>query len=122
MARVLIVEDEELLSAAFRLILERDNHTVEIANNGKKALPLAANFNPDIIFLDLLMPVMGGLDFLEQYKPKPNASTPIIVVLSNLQNEKNVEQARKLGAHSYIVKSQMTPTDLSSTVTKLLSK
>lgn len=110
--RILLVEDEELLSSAFTTILKKDGHEVAVAPNGKKALEIIPQFKPDLIFLDLLMPEMGGVEFLKQYKPVSDCHPPIIV-LSNLHDQEIIEQVRTLGAQDYVVKSQITPAQMS---------
>lgn len=112
----MIVEDEELLSNAFRLILEKDGHKVEIAANGAEGLKLAASFKPELILLDLLMPKMGGIEFLENFEPIIKKEKHIVIVLSNLQNQKNVDRALELGATKHLIKSQVTPGELSKLV------
>lgn len=106
--RILLIEDEELLSSAFSLILQKDGYEVRVAENGKKALQLIPEYKPDLIFLDLLMPVMGGVDFLKKYKPGDDSHPPVVVI-SNLHDQEIVEEVRGLGASDYVVKSQMTP-------------
>lgn len=120
MPRVLIVEDEELLSNAFRIILEKDGHKVEVAENGAVALDVAPDFKPDVILLDLLMPKMGGLEFLEKYQHLLKKSKLSVVVLSNLQNQEKINKAKALGAKQYLVKSQVSPSALSKLVKELL--
>ncbi len=121
MPKVLIVEDEELLSNAFRIILEKEGHIVKTAHDGSEALSSVHDLKPDVILLDLLMPGMGGLEFLEKYLPTAPNPRPLIVVLSNLQNEDSIKQATELGADKYMVKSQITPQVLIELVNQLLA-
>jgi CheY-like chemotaxis protein len=67
MASILVVEDDKDLNQAYKLILEHEGHAVATAFNGEEALTLAETDEPDLILLDLLMPIMGGLDFLKHY-------------------------------------------------------
>ena len=64
MKRILIVEDEKPLREAFAFLLTQEGYEVELAENGKVALKKLAAFRPDLILLDMLMPVMNGLEFL----------------------------------------------------------
>jgi DNA-binding response OmpR family regulator len=122
MADVLVVEDDSLLSNAYQLILERDGHQVQVAENGQVALELAEKHEPEIILLDLLMPTMGGIEFLEKYSPEDKHPDTTIVILSNLGDEKEVQKAMSLGAYKYIVKAQATPIQLSMLVNNLIRK
>jgi two-component system, OmpR family, alkaline phosphatase synthesis response regulator PhoP len=122
MAQVLVVEDDRLLSHAYQLILEKDGHNVQVAENGQQALELAKKHEPEIILLDLLMPTMGGIEFLEKYSPTTKHPQTTIVILSNLGDEHEVQKAMSLGAYKYIVKAQATPIQLSMLVNNLIRK
>lgn len=117
--KILIVEDEDLLSSAFTIILETDGYKVTVARDGSEALKAIPDFKPDLILLDLLMPRMGGVEFLEKYVPSVGIVPPI-VVLSNLHDNEIITQVKKIGAKDYVVKSQMTPDKLSTLVKKYL--
>lgn len=118
--RILLVEDEELLSNAFSMILEKAGYDVVVAKNGKEALGVIPDFEPEVIFLDLLMPEMGGVDFLKRYKPVSTLK-PAIVVLSNLHDQEVLEEVQQLGITDYVVKSQMTPAHMVKLAAKLVA-
>jgi DNA-binding response OmpR family regulator len=122
MADVLVVEDDGLLSHAYQLILEKDGHRVQVAENGQRALELVKAYEPEIILLDLLMPIMGGIEFLEKYDPIAKHPKTTVVILSNLGDEREVQKAMSLGAYKYIVKAQATPIQLSMLVNNLIRK
>ena len=122
MAHVLIVEDDKVLNQAYKLILEKEGHRVETAFNGAEALDKAEAEEPDIILLDLLMPIKSGLEFLEDYHVTSKHPRVKIVILSNIGNEKEAEKGMKLGAYKYIVKAHASPHDLSVLVNHLISK
>lgn len=121
MATILIVEDDKVLNNAYVMILERDGHHVETVFDGKEALGRVKTLKPDIILLDLLMPNVSGIQFLEQFQPLSHPETKVIV-LSNMGDEKLVDQARELGAHKYIIKAHTTPCQLSLMVTHATSE
>lgn len=122
MARVLVIEDDKVLNQAYKLILEREGHTVDTAFNGAEGLDKADAKEPDIILLDLLMPTMGGLEFLEEYDAPAKHPHVRIVILSNIGNEKEAEKGMKLGAYKYIVKAHASPQDLAVLVNHLINK
>lgn len=119
MPSVLVVEDDSVLSKAYELILKNDGHEVLLAPNGKKALSIAEAKKPKVILLDLLMPIMDGIKFLETLK-RSSQFDPTVIVLSNLGDEKKVKEAMSLGAYKYIVKSHATPMQLSMLVKRAL--
>ncbi len=122
MANILIIEDDKLLSDAYKLILKRHGHKVSTAYNGKQGLEKATEQAPKIILLDLLMPEMGGIEFLEKYNKQGKPAGVSIVILSNLGDEKKVQKAMTLGAYKYIVKAHAKPEELAMVVDHLVSK
>jgi len=121
-AKILIVEDDTDLNAAYKLILERDNHTVKSAFNGQEALEVLKSFEPDLILLDLLMPIMGGLEFLQNYelhKKHPNVK---VLIFTNMENSPEVSEAYKLGAHRAIIKSWTAPQNLTRVINDALAE
>ena len=120
MADILIVEDDKDLNAAYKIILEKEGHAVETAFNGEEALGKLDAFNPQLILLDLLMPVMGGLEFLKNFdlKKQPNVK---VLIFTNMENSPEVNEAYKLGAHRCIIKSWTAPQNLSRVVNDALS-
>ena len=115
MANVLVIEDNKTLNQAYKLILQREGHDVRVAYNGKEGLELVKLVEPELILLDMLMPVMNGVEFLEKYKPSDHPKTKIII-LSNLNEDNEVQQALQLGAQKYILKANTSPQDLISQV------
>lgn len=122
MAKILIVEDDKILNQAYEMILKKQGHDVEIAENGAAALEKAESFKPAIIFLDLLMPVMDGLQFLKEYDALEKNKKVHIIVLSNLGDDARVKKAMKLGAYKYIVKAHASPTQLAIMVNHVITK
>jgi CheY-like chemotaxis protein len=119
MANVLLIEDDNSLSAAYSIILGSKKHTVETACNGKEALEKLKKVKPEIILLDLLMPVMGGLEFIKKYKPQ-NHEDVSIILLTNMPSSHEVDQCVKLGVETVVIKSSLTPTALLRLVDKNL--
>lgn len=115
MAKVLIVEDNETLNEAYKLILSKDGHDVTTAFNGEEGLEKLSEVTPDLILLDMLMPKMDGLEFLRNFDAKKFSKTTIII-LSNLNEDEQVEEARRLGAHRYILKANTSPRELAARV------
>lgn len=106
---ILIVEDDLTLNEAYKTILEMAHYEVYTAFNGEEALQVAERHSPAIIFLDLRMPVMDGIGFLEKYQPKQNHPDVSIVVFSNYDMQAEVDQAYELGAQRYVLKAMASP-------------
>ena len=112
-ATILIVEDDVALNDAYALILGgAGNYSVQRAYNGKEALEnIDKNGDPDIILLDLRMPVLDGIGFLREYDPKAHPGTTI-VVFSNYDAHKDIDEAYSLGIERYVLKARAAPKDL----------
>lgn len=116
MARILVVEDDRDLNRAYCIILRHEGYEVETAFDGQEALDKLKGFEPDLILLDLLMPVMGGLEFLQHWnKPKRPANTKVLI-FTNMENSPEVTEAYKLGAHRCIIKSWTAPHNLARVI------
>lgn len=120
MANILIVEDDKDLNAAYKIILEKEGHTVEVAFNGKEALRKLGSFEPQLILLDLLMPIMGGLEFLQHYNQTTEHPDVKILIFTNMENSPEVTEAYKLGAHRCIIKSWTAPQHLARVINDAL--
>ncbi len=120
MARILVVEDDRDLNNAYCVILRNEGHEIATAHDGRQALTRLKNFAPDLILLDLLMPVMGGLEFLQNYDLLQGKADVKVLIFTNMENSPEVEQAYKLGAHRCIIKSWTAPHNLAKVVTDSL--
>lgn len=112
-ATILIVEDDADLNEAYQLILTSAGYSVLSAYNGREALDILdeKEIEPAIIFLDLRMPVMNGIEFLEAYDAPLHPLTTVIV-FSNYDAQKEVDEAYALGAERYILKARASPKEL----------
>jgi DNA-binding response OmpR family regulator len=117
--RVLVVEDEPALNAAYRIILEKAGYGVATAFDGNEALKQAGEQDPDIILLDLKMPRMDGIAFLETYQPKLLKEKPKIIVFSNFDLQDEIDRAFMLGADKYVLKAWAAPKDLLKIVSEV---
>ncbi|MEM7344396.1 MAG: response regulator [Chloroflexota bacterium] len=104
MLKILIVDDEPEMQELFRLMLVQLETELYYAQNGEEAVEIATVVQPDIILMDLMMPVLGGLEACRQLKSNPaTASTPIIIV-SAMNQHQEVDAAKEAGAFSYLSK------------------
>lgn len=120
MANILVVEDDRDLNNAYKIILENEGHSVEAAFNGQEALKKLDNFTPDLILLDLLMPIMGGLEFLQHYDLVDKHPKVKVLIFTNMENSPEVTEAYSLGAHRCIIKSWTAPQNLARVITDTL--
>lgn len=111
MTTILLVEDEQLLAQAYTFLLQSQGYKVVCAVNGQDGLDKLPKTKPDLILLDMMMPVLDGLGFLRKYKASQYHNTRVIL-LSNMQSPEYVNQAMALGAYRYELKSSLAPTEL----------
>ncbi|HLH71582.1 MAG TPA: response regulator [Candidatus Dormibacteraeota bacterium] len=113
---VLLVEDDAALADMYRLKLEQDGYTVRVAGDAEAALVMLERELPDLIFLDIRLPRMDGLAFLERLRAAPRTRGIPVVIVSNYSEEELVQRGLQLGALEYLIKSQTTPGRLSQGV------
>jgi CheY-like chemotaxis protein len=109
--KILIVEDDKFLRQAYNNILSNQSFDVKIAADGKEGLDIANAWKPDVVLLDLLMPVMDGIDFLKAFNAPEHPETKIIV-FSNLSMPEKVNEAITLGAVNFKTKAMFTPREM----------
>lgn len=117
--KILIAEDDKFLAKAYKMKLVKQGHEVQVEGDGKLALAAAAEFKPDVILLDLIMPNMDGFTFLETIKADEELKGIPVIVASNLGQEEDLKKAKSLGAADYIIKSNMSLEDLIEKVESL---
>lgn len=110
--KILIVEDELALLEAYQMILEKAGYSVNIAHDGEEALTVADAIEPELILLDLRMPRLDGIGFLQRYQLKDQHPHVKVVVFSNLDTQTDIEKAYALGAERYILKAWASPKEL----------
>lgn len=109
---ILIIEDELMLQQAYKMILEHAGHTVMTANNGVEGLDQVAAHKFDVILLDMLMPKMGGMEFMKATDVKTKHPDTKIILFSNLSNESHQQHMDKLGVDKQFLKSKISPKEL----------
>jgi two-component system response regulator VicR len=121
MAKILIVEDEKLLNEAYELVLKKEGHEVQTAFNGQDALDAFTRARPELVLLDLRMPKMDGVEFLKQLEKKGDYSDVHIIVFSNYDEQKEIDEAFAHGATRYILKAWSSPKELVKVVNETLN-
>ena len=121
MAKILIIEDDPLMSRMYQKIFSFEGYEVDIANNGMDGLEKVRSQKPDLILLDIMMPKMNGLEVLSKLKSDPETKSLPVVILTNLAGEKDAETAMSKGAVKYIVKSEYEPKQVANMVKEVLA-
>ncbi len=121
MARILIIEDDPLMSRMYQKIFTFEGYEVELADNGADGLEKVRSQKPNLILLDIMMPKMNGLEVLSKLKSDPATKALPVVILTNLAGEKDAETAMSKGAVKYIVKSEYEPKQVANMVKEVLA-
>ena len=106
MKKILFIEDESALQKTFGEILKQEGYEMISALDGETGLRLAKSEKPDLILLDLILPKMHGFDVLKKIKEDKEIKHIPIIVLTNLEDIKDVDRAIGLGATTYLVKAK----------------
>ncbi len=110
--KILLVEDDEALSAVYKSRLEIEGFEVKSVYNGEEALSAAIDFRPDLVLLDAMMPKISGFDVLDILRNTPETADVRVVMLTALSQPKDKERAETLGVDDYLVKSQVVIGDV----------
>lgn len=110
--KILIVEDEAPLRNAVSDTLTFEGFTVFQAKNGQEGLDIAFKEHPDLILLDLMMPIMDGLTMLEKLRQDEWGSGAAVILLTNINDPEKVAQATEAGSYDFLVKSDWNIEDV----------
>jgi len=119
--KVLLIEDNDSLIEMYLQQFMRDGFDTEVAKNGAWGIKLAKNKIFDIIILDMVMPAMDGHRALKDLRSDGRTKDIPIIILSNSAQENDIEKARQEGASAYLLKSSVTPIQITREIFKLLS-
>ncbi|MBI1297077.1 PAS domain S-box protein [bacterium] len=103
-SRVLIVDDEPIMRNMIRLVLEREHYTIAEAKNGAEALEMVASFRPDVVLMDLSMPVMDGFEACVHLQKGDADHKPLVLMVTAYDDKESVSKAYAAGAIDYITK------------------
>jgi DNA-binding response OmpR family regulator len=120
--KILIVEDDNVMRNLLTDQLGREYEIVQ-AENGELGLKFAESFRPDLIILDLLLPVLGGLDMLELLRKKedPELANTKVIIFSNFSDNTFLLRAQGLNVLGYYIKANTEIADLLEKIKKSLT-
>jgi DNA-binding NarL/FixJ family response regulator len=115
--RVVIADDQAMVRAGFRMILETepDIEVVGEAEDGAQALSVVRRLQPEVVLMDIQMPVMDGLEATRQLLESGNGGQPRILILTTFERDEYIFKALRLGASGFLIKNA-SPEDLISAV------
>ncbi len=122
MKKVLIIEDDPFLSEMYAAKFAESGFEAEVASDGGQGLTKVAEFKPDLVLLDIVLPKMDGFEILKKIKENDELKGIPVILLTNLGQKNEVEKGLSLGAEEYIIKAHFTPTAVVAKVKDVLNK
>jgi len=118
--KILIVEDEVSILEMYRFKLAKEGFSVATAMNGETGLAECREFMPDLILLDLKMPILTGDEMLKKLRHTKWGANMRVVILTNISKDEAPHSLRLLNVDRYIVKAHYTPAQVVETVNEIL--
>lgn len=119
--KVLVIEDETALSELLSEKFAHEGFKVRSAESAETGIKLALQNHPDLILLDLILPQMDGLTMLKKLRKDNWGKGVPVIILSNLNDQKKVSEAMKIGVYDFLVKSNVKLSDVVEEVREVLS-
>ncbi len=119
--KILVVDDDPFLLDIYVMKFKEQGFKVETATDGVAALEKIGTAKPDIVLLDVVMPVMDGFDVMKKIKENKIPRLYKIIFLTNFGQKEDVERGMELGADGYIIKAHFTPSEVAEKVKELLN-
>lgn len=118
--KILIIEDDPFLAGMYVTKFGMEGFSVDLANDGRQGLKKAKDWHPDLILLDILLPIMDGFQVLQSLKRDEDTQEIQVVLLTNLGQKDDVERGLSLGAADYLIKAHFMPGEVIEKVRRLL--
>jgi len=112
MTKIAIIEDDAVINQMYRMKFEADGFEVQVADNGRSGIDMVQSYMPDLILLDLQMPEMTGDEALSKIRSQPWGANIPVIILTNTGIEESPKSLKELNIHSYIVKAELTPSQV----------
>lgn len=119
--KILVVEDDSFLAGMYVTKLGLEGFSVDLAGDGKDGLRKVREWKPDLVLLDIILPVMDGFKMLELMKADEDTRQVPVILLTNLGAKGDVERGLGLGAADYLIKAHFMPSEVVEKVKRLLA-
>ena len=118
--KIAVIEDNQAIADMYRFKLETEGYIVNVAYNGVEGLALIKSFKPELILLDIKMPVMSGDVMLTKLRSTNWGNTLKVIVLTNISKDEAPAGLRLLNVERYIVKAHHTPQQVIDIIKEVL--
>ena len=121
MKKILLVEDDQFLITVYKVKLKQMGYDVTFLTDGSEVLKTAIETKPDLIMLDIVMPIKDGFQVMRELKENSETKDIPVMVLTNLNGENDKKTLLDLGAVLFIVKSSYSFLEVSNMIKEVLS-
>ena len=118
--KILVVDDDSFILDMYIIKFKEQGFQVETAMDGEEALKKIETVKPDIVLLDVVMPIMNGFDVIQKIQESKMPRTYKILFLTNFGQREEIERGMSLGADGYIIKAHLTPSEVMEKVKEVL--
>jgi DNA-binding response OmpR family regulator len=119
-ARILVVDDDQVIQQLLKVNLELEGYAVEVASDGEEALALYPEFQPNLVLLDIMMPKLDGWEVARRLNANEGGRPPIVLLSARAQDA-DVQKGHDLGAAAYVTKP-FDPIELLDLIAGLLTQ
>ncbi len=119
-AKIVLIEDDLAIVQMYRMKFEAEGFDVAYASDGQQGLEVVKDFQPDLVLLDLMMPIMGGAEMLEIMRKEDWGKNIKVIILTNMGESEAPANLKDLSVDSFIVKADLTPKQVAERVTQAL--
>jgi DNA-binding response OmpR family regulator len=120
MKKILVVEDDKFIANAYRVKLTKAGFEIKMAYDGEEALEILKGFTPDLMLLDLIMPIKDGFTVLAEIRANPKWASIPVLVTSNLGQKEDIDRGMQLGANGYVIKTDLSMDELVTKINSLI--
>jgi CheY-like chemotaxis protein len=121
--KIFIIDDDSFLLSMYSMKFEKNGFETKVIANGSDALEILRDgYKPDILIIDLIMPIMDGFSICESIKKEKLAPDALMVMLTNQSTVSDINKAKELGVDGFIVKATTIPSEVVEEVRSLLNK
>ena len=110
--KILIVEDDNFVAEVYFAKLTEMGYEALLAQNGEEGLASLKKDKIDLILLDILMPIMNGMEMLEEIKKNEEWKNIPVILLTNVGEKESIQKVREMGVKNYLIKSHFTPAEV----------
>jgi DNA-binding response OmpR family regulator len=110
--KILIVEDDNFVAEVYLAKLTEMGYEAILAQNGEEGLAALKKDKIDMILLDILMPIMSGMEMLEEIKKNEEWKNIPVILLTNVGEKESIQKVREMGVKNYLIKSHFTPAEV----------